>query len=59
MGDDYSLAGMWCLPVETARKLFVFREKFRKYQATQKSVKASAQVITVKKFKGYLPFYKK
>lgn len=49
MGDDYSLTGMWRLPVEAARKLFVFREKFRKYQATQKSVKASAQVIPVRK----------
>lgn len=49
MGDDYSLAGMWCLPVETARKLFVFREKFREYQATQKSVKANAELVTLER----------
>jgi hypothetical protein len=50
LGDDYSLNGMWRLPVEAARGLFVFREKFRKYQATQKSVKAKAQLVTLRKF---------
>ena len=32
--DDFRLKGMWRLSVESARKLFVHREKFRKYQAT-------------------------
>jgi hypothetical protein len=48
MGDDYSLKGMWRLPVAVAHKLFVFREKFRKYQATQKSVKANAEAVKLK-----------
>jgi hypothetical protein len=49
MGEDYSLTGMWQLPVEAAQRLFVFREKFRKYQATQKSVKAIADSVKLKK----------
>jgi hypothetical protein len=48
MGDDYSLTGMWRLPVEAAQRLFVFRAKFRKYQATQKSVKANAEAVRLK-----------
>ena len=48
LGDDYTLKGMWRLPVESAQKLFVFREKFRKYQATQKVVKANAQLVAVR-----------
>lgn len=47
LGDDYTLKGMWRLHVDEARKLFVFRERFRKYQATQKAVKASSQVLTL------------
>ena len=39
--DDYSFTGLWRLPAESAQKLFVFREKYRKYQATQESVKAA------------------
>jgi hypothetical protein len=31
-----------------AQKLFAFREKFRKYQATQKSVKVNAKVVELK-----------
>jgi hypothetical protein len=46
--EDYSLKGMWRLPVAVARKVFVFREKFRKYQATQKSVKANAEAVNLK-----------
>jgi hypothetical protein len=48
LGDDYSLKGMWRLSVDQAQKLFVFREKFRKYQATQKAVKASSQTLTLR-----------
>jgi hypothetical protein len=43
--EDYSLKGIWRLPVSVAQKIFVFREKFRKYQATQKSVKANAETV--------------
>jgi hypothetical protein len=39
---------MWRLPVDAAQKLFVFREKFRKYQATQKRVKANARPMKVR-----------
>ena len=46
--EDYSLKGMWCLPAAVGHKLFVFREKFRKYQATQKSVKANAEAVKLK-----------
>lgn len=46
--DDYSLQGIWRLPVERAHNLFVFREKFRKYQATQKAVKANAETLALK-----------
>lgn len=42
---DYGLLGMWKLDVERAREIFRFREKFRKYQATQKVLKEAAQRI--------------
>ena len=45
--DDYRVRGMWQLPVEKARALFAHREKFRKYQATQKSVKRNAELLSV------------
>ena len=45
LGDDYGLKGMWRLPVGDAQNVFVFREKFRKYQATQKAVKAKAEEV--------------
>lgn len=48
LGEDYALKGIWCLSVGEAQKLFVFREKFRKYQATQKVVKASSQRLTLR-----------
>ena len=47
LGEDYVLKGMWKLHVDDARKLFVFREKFRKYQATQKAVKGAADKVTL------------
>jgi hypothetical protein len=48
LADDYSIRGMWKLPVEKARALFVHREKFRKHQATQKAVKQNAEALTLK-----------
>jgi hypothetical protein len=50
--EDYSLKGIWRLPMAVARKLFVSREKFRKYQATQKSVKANAEAVKLKNVRG-------
>jgi hypothetical protein len=47
--EDYAVQGMWRLPVEKARALFVHREKFRKYQATQKSVKHIADALSLTK----------
>lgn len=49
LSDDYSLRGIWKLPVEEARSLFVHRDKFRKYQATQKSVKQNAEALSLSK----------
>jgi hypothetical protein len=48
LADDYSLRGMWKLPVEKARSLFVHREKFRKYQAPQNTVKQNAEALPLK-----------
>ena len=45
LADDYSLLGMWKLDVASARSLFTYREKFRKYQATQKTIKEKAEKI--------------
>ena len=45
LDDDYGLLGMWTLSVEQAKSLFTFREKFRKYQATQEKVKREATKI--------------
>jgi hypothetical protein len=47
LGEDYAFKGMWRLPVGDAQKLFVFREKFRKYQATQKAVKAGSEEVAL------------
>jgi hypothetical protein len=47
--NDYGIAGMWRLSVEKARSLFVHREKFRKYQATQKAVKQNAEALPLTK----------
>ena len=45
--DDYRVDGMWRLSVEKARTLFVRRENFRKYQATQKSVKQNGELLSL------------
>lgn len=45
LDEHYHLLGMWRLPVEKARTLFTFREKFRKYQATQDRVKDMADRV--------------
>lgn len=42
MDDEYQLIGMWRLPVERARALFVHREKYRKFQLTQEGFKRQA-----------------
>lgn len=48
MSDDYRVTGMWRLEAARARALFVHREKFRKYQATQKSIKSAAERVHVR-----------
>lgn len=45
LDDSYILTGMWSLPVEQAKALFTFREKFRKHQATQARLKREATRI--------------
>lgn len=42
LDEDYHLLGMWKLSRERAQSIFVKREKFKKYQATQDKVKANA-----------------
>lgn len=42
LDDQYHVKGMWKLTNEEAQKIFVFREKFRKYQTTQDKFKANA-----------------
>ena len=48
LADDYSLLGLWKMHVNEARKIFRHREKFRKYQATQKAFKDLAERIFVR-----------
>lgn len=52
MSDDYSVLGMWRLEAEKAQKIFVRREKFRKYQATQKAVKDVAERVELRRVAG-------
>ncbi|MBZ5636901.1 MAG: hypothetical protein LAO55_27575 [Acidobacteriia bacterium] len=47
LAEDYRVEGMWMLPVENARALFVHREKFRKFQATQKCVKKNGEALSL------------
>jgi hypothetical protein len=42
---EYQLIGIWSLGVDQAKSLFVFRERFRKYQATQANVKRAGKKI--------------
>ena len=39
LDDKYKLAGMWRLTVDQARKIFIKRPKFKKYQVTQNKFK--------------------
>ena len=55
LADDYSVSGMWRLPVEKAHTVFVCREKFRKYQATQMSVKRNAESLALTKLTALFP----
>jgi len=43
LDDSYKLTGMCRMPVDKAKTLFVWREKFRKYQATQDKVKVHSE----------------
>lgn len=45
LDDFYRVKGMWKLSKEMAEKIFVWREKFRKYQTTQDKVKSHAHRI--------------
>ena len=42
LDDDYVLSGMWSAPVEDVKALATFREKFRKYQVSQRHLKRRA-----------------
>lgn len=41
--DNYTVTGMWKMDRDAAKKTFVHRPEYRKYQATQKAFKAAAQ----------------
>ncbi len=45
LDDAYMLTGMWSLPVDQAKPLFTFRQKFRRYQVTQQRFKCQARRI--------------
>jgi hypothetical protein len=45
LDDSYVPTGIWSLPVDEAKVLFTFREKFRKYQATQTTFKRQATKV--------------
>jgi hypothetical protein len=42
LDDAYVPTGMWSMPVDQAKAVFVHREKFRKYQVAQKTFKKLA-----------------
>jgi len=45
LDEQYHVKGMWKLSREVAQTIFVWREKFHKYQVTQDKIKANAQRI--------------
>lgn len=45
LDDNYRLIEMWRITSNQAKEIFTFREKFRKYQATQKALKNFAKRI--------------
>lgn len=45
MNDEYQISGIWKLPVSLAKELFSYREKHRKYQASQKKVKTNSMFV--------------
>jgi hypothetical protein len=45
LDDEYHLAELWRTTVSKARDIFTWREKYRKYQATQTQVKKVAERI--------------
>jgi hypothetical protein len=45
LDENYQIKGIWKLTQSEAKTLFVWREKFRKYQTTQEKFKANAQRI--------------
>mgnify|MGYP001113145225 CR=1 FL=1 len=45
LDSAYQLSGIWRITSDQARKIFTYRDKFRKYQATQTKVKEIAEQI--------------
>ena len=45
LDDDYRLNGMWRITSDQAREVFIWREKYLKYQATQTKVKSIGERI--------------
>lgn len=44
--DNYGVTGIWRMDQETAKRVFVHRPAYRKYQATQTAFKSAAPVKT-------------
>lgn len=55
LDDEYQPHGLWQLPVAEAKKIFVERTKFRKFQTTQKKIQAHATKIEVRDWAIILP----
>ncbi len=45
LDNQYKIKGMWKLSREMAQTIFVWREKFRKYQTTQDKIKSKANRV--------------
>lgn len=45
LDDHYRLIGMWRITADQARKIFAWRKKYLKYQATQTKVKNNAERV--------------
>ena len=55
LDEDYRPQGLWRLPVEKAKEIFVARPRFRRFQATQKKVRSHATALEVRDWLVIVP----
>jgi uncharacterized protein (DUF433 family) len=55
MSYDLNVTGMWLMPAERAREIFVWRSSFRKFQTTQVRFKRNAERIALPEQVGEHP----